>query len=278
MKKFLLILILILVAALVAVYFSMDIIIKEAVQKYVPPITKTDIHITSVHTSIFDGEFKVKGLAVGNPAGFKTPNAFTLGEIEVVMDMKSLFKDVIYINKIVIDRAVATLEISKSGTNIGTIHQNITDYMKKNESTDKVETTKNKEKSKKVIVKELTLQNSSVQLASNLTRTQKTMNIPLPTIRLQNIGNEKNPITIERAFAIILSTISQQSMQSLTQNVQSLLPDIQGEITKIKGQVNTFKGQVEEAKQRLNETKENFKSLTDDLKNAFSNQNLKNVP
>ncbi len=279
MKKLLLIIVLIIVALLVAVYFSMDILIKEAVQKYVPPITKTDIQVSSVHTSFFDGEFKVKGLAIGNPSGFSTPNAFTLGEIEVSMSMKSLFSDVIRIQKIKIDKAVATVEISKSGTNIGAINKNINDYLKNHQSADQPKPTADKEskKTKKVVIKELTIQNSSIQLASSLTKSQKMMEIPLPVIQLKNIGEDKNPMTMDQAFALILSTFSQQSMQTLVQNARNLLPDLQGEISQIqdqinaaKGKINTFKGEVEAAKQQLNDTKENFKSLADDLKNTFS--------
>ncbi len=279
MKKLLLIIVLIIAALIIAAYFTMDILIKEAVQKYVPPITKTNIQVSSVHTSVFDGEFKVKGLAVGNPSGFSTPNAFTLGEIEVSVSMKSLFSDVIMIKEITIDKAVATIEISKSGTNLGTINKNINDYMKNHQSADKPAQASDTDskKAKKVVIKELTIKNSSIQLASSLTQSQKMMEIPLPTIQLKNIGEEKNPMTLDQAFALILSTFSQQSMQTLVQNARNLLPDLQGEISKIqdqinaaKGQIDSFKGEVEAAKKQLNDTKENFKSLADDIKSKFS--------
>ena len=75
-------------------------IIKTAVNKYGPAITKTDLRIKDVSISLFSGEAKLKDFYLGNPKGFKSPVAMSVNAINVDVDEKSLTRDPIIINRI----------------------------------------------------------------------------------------------------------------------------------------------------------------------------------
>ena len=71
-----------------------------------------------------------KGLTVGNPTGFGTPNAFGLDEIAVTLDIASVTADAIRIPLIVIDAPKVTYEWAASGSNIDLIQKNVDAFAK----------------------------------------------------------------------------------------------------------------------------------------------------
>lgn len=259
MKKFLLILLLIIIAIVVTVYLSLGSIIKEAVNTFVPPITQTNVTVSSIEISPLEGELKVKGLVVGNPKGFNTQTAFILDEIEVVIDMKTIFSDTIVIKKIEIDDAVVTVDVALTGTNLGAINDNINAYLSKPNAATQPEQTKadsNKKKSKKapktVIIKKLNISDSRLQIASSLTNAQALVVVPLPDITMMDIGQKKEPMTFDKAFATVLSIFSQQSLRALANNTSALASDT------IDALSHTGKATVN-----------GIKSFAKDLKNTF---------
>ena len=106
MKKLLLIggVVVIIIVVLVVLGISkLGPIIKTAVNTYGPKITKTEVSLSDVGISIFTGETKLKGFRLGNPKGFKTPNAVSVGSIYVDVDEKSLTGDTIIIDNFIIN-------------------------------------------------------------------------------------------------------------------------------------------------------------------------------
>ena len=74
MKKFIYIgiaLLGIVAAVLIIGISNLGPIIKTAVNKYGPAMTKTDLRISDVSISLFSGEAKLKDFYLGNPKGFK---------------------------------------------------------------------------------------------------------------------------------------------------------------------------------------------------------------
>ena len=106
MKKIALGAVLVLLVTLgLVVYFllsNLDGIVKAAIEKYGSEATQTVVSVNNVELGLKDGSGAIRGLSVGNPQGFKTKQAFSLGEISTQIDLKSLSEEVFVIEHIVV--------------------------------------------------------------------------------------------------------------------------------------------------------------------------------
>ena len=118
------------VIAIVLLYVvsSLDSIIKAAVEKYGSEVTQVEVRLDKAKVSITSGEGSLRGLTVGNPEGFKTDRAFSLGEISVALDVGTVTQDPVVIKEIVISAPEVTYELGPGGSNIDTIQRNVNAY------------------------------------------------------------------------------------------------------------------------------------------------------
>jgi len=68
-----------LIVAVVAISMSLNGAIKKVVETVGPKITKVSVKLDSVNLSILSGSCSLKGFVIGNPEGFKTPEAMSVG-------------------------------------------------------------------------------------------------------------------------------------------------------------------------------------------------------
>ena len=115
-KKLLLIsllIVVILVAALIGfLLLNINFIVKTAIEKGGSQATKTAVLVEGVQISLKEGSCSIENLTVGNPEGFELPHAFSLGEIGVDIDLKSLTGDEIGIEDIRVRSPEIYLEIN----------------------------------------------------------------------------------------------------------------------------------------------------------------------
>lgn len=237
MKKFLIILIVLLIIIPVSIHFWAGSLIKQGIQKYVPPIVGVPVSVDSISVSLFDGEFKVKNLIIENPPQFGNTPALSVGKIETEVDLMSLFKNTIIIKKVEIERPTASLLIGEQGLNLDIINENIQNYMKKSAS-QTVPEEKSSKREKNIIIKKLKFEDGAVVLGAF--GTEKT--ILLPDFEERNLGERKKN-SIGDTIAQIISRFSIQALK-------------------------------EQAKSGLSSGKALFEDIKEDLNDRF--QNLQN--
>ncbi|MDG2035350.1 MAG: hypothetical protein P8J42_01895, partial [Pseudomonadales bacterium] len=98
-----LVVILIIVAVVVA--NNIGGIVKEGINDHAESIVGVPVSVSDVEVSFLDGTAAISGLHVANPEGFSQPNAFELGRINVKLDMLSLIRPVVVIDRISIEGA-----------------------------------------------------------------------------------------------------------------------------------------------------------------------------
>lgn len=275
MKKILLFLVIILVIVIVALYFSLDALIKISIEKFVPPVTGTNVTVSSVSTSLLKGEIAINGLDIQNPQGFKSPSVFRLGRIAVKVDPFSLFSKQIVVDKININQAVATFEIGQNGTNVTRIQKNVEAYSKKNPSTNTSNQSSSAANEKTILIKDLLIEGAQIQVATSFDKKAEAQvaSLPLPTIHLTNIGKD-NRQTLSQAVAQILNAFSAESLKSfaasgqelLKQNMQNVQKQLDAVKSNVKDKADDLKNQLNDAQQNL---KEDQKDLKDSLKGLF---------
>ena len=216
--------ILVIIIAVVAVLFtSLDRIIKTAVETIGPEITKANVKLAEVNISATSGTGSLKGLLIGNPAGFKTERAFFLGEVSVEVDVGSITSDTIVINKVLIKAPEVTYELSGSGSNLDAIQKNIEAYTgggKGAEAGAKAES-KKEEGGKKLIIKELIISDGKIGVSASLLG-GKQLNVPLPTIRLTDIGKKEKGATPGEVAEKVIGSITKSAGSAATAGLGSI--------------------------------------------------------
>ncbi|MBI5375718.1 MAG: AsmA family protein [Candidatus Schekmanbacteria bacterium] len=214
MKKWLIIfgiIVVVVIALIFAGLSNLGLIIKNAINSYGPGITKTDLSVGDVSVSLFSGKAKLKDFYLGNPGGFKSPQAVKVKSIAVDVDEKSINKDVIVIDRIEILQPEISYEMKNGTDNFKKILDNMKrDNAPKEKSSEIKDGKKGKEQ--KIIIKDLLITDGKVNVTTQFLA-EKNISIPLPEIHLANIGNAENGTTPEE--------IAKQILQSLQENLTS---------------------------------------------------------
>jgi len=109
-RRLLLLLVLLIIAAVIGAHFFLDAAIKNGVETVGPKVTKTGVKLRAFSLSLLSGSTKMSGLVVGNPEGFKTPDAISVGATSIALKPMSLLGDKIIINEINLQAPEVTFE------------------------------------------------------------------------------------------------------------------------------------------------------------------------
>lgn len=188
MKKILLtvvsLVVLTLVGGLGYLYFSLNSLVKKAVETVGPTITKTDVRLASARLSPFSGSGRLNGFIVGNPEGYKGPFALKLGSIAVSVDKATVLKDPIVVQSIVIRSPEVMLIGTPGGTNLQKLMKNIQSSGSSSGKQEKTPETA----SKKFVVQEVVISGAKLHLSAGALNQQVSQTLSIPDIRLRNIG------------------------------------------------------------------------------------------
>lgn len=218
-------------------YSSLDSQVASAIRTYGPEITGVPVSLSSVKIELADGSAALRGLVVGNPPGFKTDHALSLGEISMKLDIGSLTKDVIMIKEISIIKPDVTYEFAPGGSNLDVLQHNINRYVA--EHLGGTRESKDAEPGKKLVIEHVYVTNGTANVSAAIL-SGKAMSVPLPDLHLKDIGKKSNGATAGETVKQILGTMT----QSVTTSVSSLhLGDVGDTIKKgAEAATDTLKG------------------------------------
>jgi hypothetical protein len=197
------------------VYFlfsNLDSIIKAAIEKYGTAATQAEVKLDSVKISITSGEGALTGLTVGNPKGFTTPQALSLGLISVKLDTGSVTgSGPITIREIVIERPQVTYEVTNTGdSNLQTIQKNTMAYSGASGGGGGSSSTSGSGgggQERKLIITDLYVRDGQIGISSTLLK-GKALSSPLPTIHLTNIGKDSGGASPAQVAQQVLGSIT----------------------------------------------------------------------
>lgn len=207
--------ILVVVGIVVLVSGSGD-IIKAGIERYGPGITGGTVTLENADLSIFGGSLSLQNLVIGNPSGFETPNAFTLREIAIVMDMDSLGSSEIHINDILIDSPEITYELTEGKSNIEALQRNI-------ERNIGVAAENDEEATVGLIIDNLVIRNAKLNVVISAIESAST-EVILPDINVSNIGRPGDPVSPGEAATIVMTALTGTIAQAIaTDQIQGLI-------------------------------------------------------
>ena len=113
-----LVIVVLLAVGVVALYFSLNGIIKNVVQTQGTKATGVATTLGSVNLSPFSGGLALNEFDLANPEGFTNPSLFKLGEADVEVQLGSLMADEIVVDHVHIDGAEVTVAFEGGKLNL----------------------------------------------------------------------------------------------------------------------------------------------------------------
>jgi len=200
---------------------------------------------------------------LGNPEGFKSPKAMSVGSIDLNVDEKSLTKDTIIIDKIEVIAPEITYEKIRGTDNFQTILNNVKKAMGAEKAPEKPAEKSKSDQGKKILIKNFIVRDGKVNLAMAVLA-EKTLNADLPDIHLKNVGQKEGGVSPAEAFKEIFTALyakitSPAVTDIFNKEIKNLAIDAQATTEKAKKQVDDA-GQM---------AQEKVKSTTDKVKGIF---------
>jgi len=220
-RGILVVLVVLLVMLVVVANFFLADIVKSGVEAAGPAVLGVPMKLESAKFALLRGHISLRGFVLGNPEGFKTDEAISVGEITVDLDVKSLLSDVIVIRRIYVKEPHITYELGLGKSNIGRILEQAGGSAEEGQEKAEPKPEEKKEDKpaaeeggKKVVIDEILVEDGRVKLSATLAMGAAAP-IPLPTIRLTDIGKEEgkkgaSPVeVIRKVLGAIVGSVGQ---------------------------------------------------------------------
>jgi hypothetical protein len=203
----------------------------------------TDVNIGGIKLSLLSGQGSVSEITVANPSEYSQDNIIKLGNVSVAVDVDSVTKlakelaqkagaktKTVVINEIRVDKPEVAYELMNlSRTNAQDVLANIQKNTASNAK--KAEPAKVDDITYNVAIKKVVVANGVATVGANLLGVSQSLSLDLPTITINNLGTEKQGITIEDGLARIF-----QEILKTTTNVVA-----KADLSSVLGGVNTLK-------------------------------------
>ncbi len=198
-KKILLIIIFLMIAAVAALIIFIDPIVKYSVNTYGPAVLNTNVYLDHAGISFKEGAIELKGVKFGD----KKIGELNADRIFVDVQPTSILGEVFKIDNITIDGVKFDYTIG-GASNIAGLLENAKKNKKAEAEKPASAKTGKDPLERKIYIKNLEFVNSSVSVAGG----DKKFEVPFPDLRVKEIGNETTGVTVIDASVQILTQVS----------------------------------------------------------------------
>ena len=238
MKKFLVavaVVLAIVALALLWAYYSLDVIVKIALEHYGPQVAGVTIEVGDVAISPRDGRGSLKRVEIGNPHGFSAPRAARVGEITVALDPATATAPVVRIHEIAVVAPLITYERANKTTNLDVIQKNIAAYVKAGAAAPEGKSATGGSVRHKFIIERLAIRGAKVTMTNAALKGQG-LTFDLPDVLLTDLGKGEGGITASEAADIVARTLISRIAQRVLTNIDLLRKGgVEGAVDALKG-------------------------------------------
>jgi uncharacterized protein involved in outer membrane biogenesis len=146
----------------------------------------------------------LSNLVVGNPAGWQSGHAFSLGEISIDVQPRSLMADHVVVNSIVIDHPEIIYETRITNSNLQDLMKNI---QQASGPSDQVQTKTGKQV--KIEIKSFRMENAKVTAIAG----DSQASVDMPALVLENLGTKEGGLTPQELSIAIIKAVTAQAVQ-----------------------------------------------------------------
>ena len=206
-------LVVIAVIAMVVVANNLGGIIKSGINDYGASVVGVPVSVSDVAINFLDGTASISDLQVGNPEGFSQSNAFELKRIDIELDLMSLTKPVVIINRIAIDGAQVFAEQVGTTTNLQVIQNKM--------ASGASEEAANVESDTSSSAPNIAIALFEFTEAKAVVKSQQfgEESVDVPNIVLQGIGTPEEGVTIESAAQSLMQPLMKKVIAEIQKQV-----------------------------------------------------------
>ena len=216
-------------------YNFIDVIVKLALEHWGPDVTGTPVAVEQVQISPRDGRGSIRGLEVGNPAGFAAKRAARFGEIRVALDPSTVTDPVIVIRELAITSPQITYERGEKRTNIDAIHAHIESYAKRTQAEEPKGPGGASRLKRRFIIERLDIRGARVLMTSASLKGQG-LTFQLPDVQMRDVGKREGGVSASEAAAQVAGVLQNRIAQRVLTNVDTLRKGgVEGAVDALKG-------------------------------------------
>lgn len=224
---------------------TINALIKSKIEQVGSQVTEQSVKVSQVDMKLLKGAGTINGLVLSNPSKYQAPLAFSLNEVTLDINLKSLSTDLIVIDQIVISKPEAVVEFVESG---GANIKEILDAIKKNTASGSTSEQQSKSDKPEPIIRVSKFVLSGVSLTVDLTKLgNKSHQATLADINLTNIGGQEGMPASELGAELVKQALSSIWKQAKKQQKEILKDKVKDKVEekvkeKLGGLLDKFKG------------------------------------
>lgn len=182
-------------------------IVKSAVEAAGPRVLGAPVSLGLVTISPWSGRGTLRGLVIGNPDGFKSPHAVSVGAVDVEVALSSLLSDTIVVDRVAVREPELIWEIGQGSSNIARLQRNAQDAAAKYGGSAPGAPAEPAKKGKSLLIRDFSVTGGKVGLSATALGSEG-LSAPLPDVHLTNLGGkDRSPAQVAaQAFAAITSS------------------------------------------------------------------------
>lgn len=228
----------IIIIVLVVGFFLGD-VVKAGMETIGPKVTQTSLTVSSVHVGILTGSGGVNELVLGNPDGYKSPSAISVGKAYVSVAPFSVLSDKIVIKSVEVRSPEITFEGNPFGANnLKKIMDNVNAFTGGTEAkpadTNAPANTGAAKPAKKLQVNDFLITGAKVHFNG--------ATLPLPDIHFTDLGSGPEGITAGDLTKKILGEITTATVKAVVASVGDAGKAIGGEANKLGKSIGSLFG------------------------------------
>jgi len=206
MKKLLIAVVVIIAVIAVAAFLlvsNIDSLIGKLIEKQGGEVTRTSVRVSGVDISLSEGRGSIEGLEIANPDGFAARTAFSLADITIDLDIKSLRENPLVINEVHIRAPVVCAEITKTGdSNIDELRKRVQNYT----AARRGGSGESDKEAKRIRIERFVFEKGNIEIDASALGLEK-RTIEFPEFRLDDVGGANGAPAGEIA-RIVLTTVA----------------------------------------------------------------------
>lgn len=203
------------VIAIVGIALFINSIVKKGVETVGPRVAQVEVKLEGVNLSMFSGKGEIKGLVVGNPAGFKSPNAIKVGKAGIAVNPRSVLSNKVIIESVSVEAPEITIEGGLTDNNLTKILANIDAAVGRGDPGTRPPAGDQKPKpAKKLQVNDFAITGGKITLHLAVLGVIKSATVPLPDIHFKDLGQGPEGITPAELMKKVFQTVTDEALKA----------------------------------------------------------------
>lgn len=206
------------VLGVLATGLFLDGAVKQGVETIGSKVTQVNVKLDRVSLSLLSGSGSIKGLVVGNPKGYKTPEAIKIADASLALKPASLFSDKVVIKSVRLDAPQITFEGGFGGNNLSQILKNV---QASGGGGGKSSPAAKAKPGKRLEVDDFVITGARLNV-SVTGMGGKSLSVALPEIHLKDLGTGPEGITAGELTRQVLTAVNEKAIQAANGAVADL--------------------------------------------------------